>query len=136
VNPQHIRWSDIVSKLASHTTPSPQVVPYEDWLQALTSASEQRPDEVSTLPAIKLLDFFQDIGRSEAKRPTFSTTNTEKVCLSLQACGPVSTKWMLLWMKQWDLDVDDKHPPASAARADSCSPLHSASSLVPTVWQT
>jgi thioester reductase-like protein len=136
VNPQHIRWSDIVSKIASNTTPSPQVVPYEDWLQALTSASEQRLDEVSTLPAMKLLDFFQDTGRGEAKRPTFSTTNTEKVCSSLQACGPVSTRWMLLWMKQWGLSIRDGDSSVRDARADSCSPLHSAASPVPTVWQT
>lgn len=40
VNPQHIQWSDIVSKLASHITPSPQVVPYDDWLQTLALASK------------------------------------------------------------------------------------------------
>jgi thioester reductase-like protein len=136
VNPQHNRWSDIVSEIASNTTPIPQVVPYEDWLQELTIASEQRPYEVSTLPAMKLLDFFQDIGRSEAKRPSFSTTTTEKVCPSLQAFGPVSTKWMLLWMKQWGLDVNGKESSADNVRSDSCSPLHSAAAPVPTVWQT
>lgn len=136
VNPQHIRWSDVVSKLASHTTPSPQVVPYEDWLRALVTASEQRPDDVATLPAMKLLDFFQDIGRSDAKRPTFSTTSTEKSCPSLQACGPVSSEWMLLWMKQWGLDVGGADDSARSARADACSPLHSAVAPVPSVWQT
>lgn len=44
VNPQHIRCSNIVSKLASQTTPSPQITPYENWLQELAIASEQRSE--------------------------------------------------------------------------------------------
>jgi thioester reductase-like protein len=135
VNPQHIRWSDIVSKLASHTAPTPRIVPYKDWLQALTSASEQRTDEVSTLPAMKLLDFFQDIGRSEAKRPIFSTTITEKVCSSLKACGPISATRMLLWMKQWSLDVKDGHSCSRNARPDSPS-LDSSAQVLPKSTRT
>lgn len=84
---------------------------------------------------MKLLDFFQDIGRSEAKRHTFSTTITEKACPSLQACGAVSTKWLLLWMKQWALEIQDEDPRAKDERSDS--PLtHSAVDPVPTVWQS
>jgi len=139
VNPQHIRWRDIVHKLASHTTPRPQVVPYADWLQALKTASEQRADEVSTLPAMKLLDFFQDIGSDVAKRPTFSTSMTAQACPGLQACGPVSTSWLLLWMKQWGLEIKEggEGGESSTKDARSDSPVsHSAATPVPTVWKT
>jgi thioester reductase-like protein len=139
VNPQHIRWRGVVQKLASHTTLSPQIVPYADWLQALTTASEQRTDEVSSLPAMKLLDFFQDIGSDEAKRPTFSTSVTVQACPGLQACGPVSTSWLLLWMKQWGLEIkeggEEGESPTKDARSDS--PVsHSDVAPVPTVWKT
>lgn len=106
VNPHHVQWSDIVSQLASNMVPHPRVVPYEHWLQELTTASEERSDEAANLPAIKLLDFFQDIGRSDAKRPMFATVATERASPSLQECGPVSKSWLLLWMMQWGLDVD------------------------------
>jgi hypothetical protein len=39
-------------------------------------------------------------------------------------------------MKQWGLDTHGKKTSAENARADSCSPLHSAAAPVPTVWQT
>jgi hypothetical protein len=105
VNPHHVEWSNIVSELAAHMAPRPRIVSYDTWLQALVNASEQDADEVADVPAIKLLDFFQDIGRCDAKRPVFSTSLTEKACSSLQTCGPVSVAWMKQWMKQWGLDV-------------------------------
>lgn len=106
VNPQNVQWSDIVSKLASNMLPRPRVVTYEHWLQELTAASEERTEEVESLPAMKLLDFFQDIGRDDAKRPAFSTAVTGRACPSLQECGPVSIPWLSLWMTQWGLDLD------------------------------
>ena len=106
VNPHHVEWSDVVSELASHMTSRPRVVSYDTWLQTLTGASEQHADEVEDVPAIKLLDFFQDIGRCDAKRPTFSTNMTEQACPNLRNGGPVSVDWILLWMKQWGVDIE------------------------------
>lgn len=107
VNPHHVKWSDIVSELAAHMRPQPQVVSYDTWMQALIKSSGQDADKVADVPAIKLLDFFQDIGRCDAKRPIFSTSLTEQACPSLQNCGPVSVTWMKQWMKQWGLDVKE-----------------------------
>jgi hypothetical protein len=107
VNPQHVKWSDLVSELAAHMSPQPRVVSYDSWLQGLIEVSEQGGDKVAEAPAIKLLDFFQDIGRSNAKRPIFSTSLTEQACPSLRACEPVSVAWLKQWMKQWGLDVEE-----------------------------
>jgi thioester reductase-like protein/acyl-CoA synthetase (AMP-forming)/AMP-acid ligase II len=107
VNPRHVEWSSIVSELAALIEPRPRVVAYDTWLQALVDASEQDADKFVDVPAIKLLDFFQDIGRCDAKRPVFSTSFTEKACRSLQKCDPVSVAWMKQWMKQWGLDVQE-----------------------------
>lgn len=106
VNPRVSHWSQMVAEVASCMVPRPEVVPYTDWLAALKNASDQRPDEVESIPAIKLLDFFHDIGRKDAKRPQFATAMTEKACPTLREAGPVSIEWLALWMRQWGMRVD------------------------------
>ena len=85
-------------------------------------ASEQDADNVAGVSAIKLLDFFQDIGRCEAKRPIFSTNLTQQACPSLRTCGPVSAAWVEKWMKQWGLDVKEGGDSDSGGVASKASP--------------
>jgi thioester reductase-like protein len=124
VNPHQVGWSNIVSELAAHMRPRPRVVSYDTWLRALANASEQDADKVVDVPAIKLLDFFQDIGRCDAKRPVFSTSLTEKACLSLRTCGPVSVAWIKQWMKQLGLDVQEGGGSSIEGVASNPSPLN------------
>lgn len=130
VNPHHVKWSDIVSELATHMKPEPRVVSYETWLQALMRAAEQDADKAVDVPAIKLLDFFQDIGRVDAKRPIFSTSLTEQGCPSLRACGPVSVAWMKQWMKQWGLDTEESGDSGIEGVASKASPLDLSTQLL------
>lgn len=123
VNPQRAKWSDLVSGLAGHMTPQPRVVSYDTWLQALIEASEQGTDKVADVPAMKLLDLFQDIGRCDAKRPIFSTSLTEQACPRLRTCGPVSVAWMKRWMKQWGLDIDEGGDSGIRGVASKAPPL-------------
>ncbi|GAB7324293.1 hypothetical protein MBLNU13_g08261t1 [Cladosporium sp. NU13] len=111
VNPRHVKWSDIVSKLAAHMVSQPRVVSYDTWLQAVMVAAGRDTAKFADVPAIKLLDFFQDIGRTDAKRPIFSTSLTEQACPSLRTCGPVSVAWMKQWMKQWGHNIEGDSDP-------------------------
>lgn len=122
VNPHHVKWSDIVSELAAHMRPQPRLVPYDAWLQALVTASEQDAEKVADVSAIKLLDFFQDIGRCDAKRPIFSTSLTQEACPSLRTCESVSVAWVKRWMKQWGRDSKEGRDSDIGGVASQASP--------------
>ncbi|EME43601.1 hypothetical protein DOTSEDRAFT_54369 [Dothistroma septosporum NZE10] len=105
VNPSKVWWKDIVHSLFAGGDGDVQVVQYEDWLRALSEAAE-REDMSDNVPAVRLLGFFGDIGRPEARRPEFSTKLAQRRSSSLKNLEPVSVRWLRQWWRQWQAAVD------------------------------
>lgn len=98
VNPQSVSWSDLASSAAGLLGEGIQIVPYDKWVQEIASSVD---DSSKDLPAAKLIDFFQDIGREEAARSVFSAEKSTRLSTKLRDMQPVSSKWLEHWYHQW-----------------------------------
>ncbi|KAI5356517.1 Putative AMP-dependent synthetase/ligase, fatty acyl-coenzyme A reductase, NAD-binding protein [Septoria linicola] len=89
VNPQSASWSDLASSAAGLLGEGVQIVPYDKWVQEVASSVE---DSSKDLPAAKLIDFFQDIGKEEAARSAFSVErSTQQTPRALITAGNLAS---------------------------------------------
>ena len=102
VNPRTSTWDSLLPTAQHHLGNSPKIVPFAAWLKALKQSSSTTKD-VSLNPAIKLLDFFENLQRNEHRPPpSLETAVTVESSKTLAQLGPVQAEWMERWMKQWN----------------------------------
>lgn len=86
-----------------------RLVKYSEWLEMLCSTtanleSENKEQELSTLPASKLLEFFKDTlvvkGSDQAPRP-FSMTLALENSPSLRSLEAIHDEWIVGWVYDW-----------------------------------
>lgn len=99
VNPQKTQWQDMANAVLPYLDSKLSIVPYSEWLDAFIAAADEPENDVA---AAKLVEFFRDIGRVDAKRPVFSTSVTQVNSPALRDLGPVSVQWIERWLRQWD----------------------------------
>lgn len=84
VNPNPVLLSSVLATVASSLRPPLKVVTYQEWLSALRKTSKQALVDTSANPAIKLLDFFEQMGETgdreadESTNPTAATTRSSR----------------------------------------------------------
>jgi hypothetical protein len=119
VNPNRTPWSDLVSmlrtSLASTAPSNPpsslQEVPLSAWVSQLTHLADQNTSP-TTLPALKLLQFFENMAVAEAGHqdggtnagtadPIFLTSKSEQVSGALRSCEPFCQSWMDANVARW-----------------------------------
>lgn len=100
VNPRKAYWKDVVHDLFENESSDVQIVPFCEWLSSLKEVAE-REDVSDDIPAVKLVGFFDDIGRPDAKRPEFSTSIAQGTSASLRELKSVSIQWLRHWRQQW-----------------------------------
>jgi len=100
LNPQKTHWRDIVHSLADQGDVQAQVVPYSEWHSALLEAAEKE-DMAEGVPAVKLVEFFGEVGQPGAKRPNFCTSAAQERSVLLKDLSPVSLQWLGRWLQQW-----------------------------------
>jgi thioester reductase-like protein len=111
VNPKVTEWGALFPAVQDELGGESKVriVPLEEWVQALeNSASENHGYIVAENPAVKLLDFFKILGKGASRYAETSKLRYEVGRLVRDSpraakLGPVSPKWIRLWMKQWKL---------------------------------
>ncbi|KAE8449261.1 hypothetical protein EG329_008428 [Mollisiaceae sp. DMI_Dod_QoI] len=101
VNPSPIPWSELVSMLQSSAlvlssppTSTLSPIPMEEWVQRLTSLSENgaSPDEI---PGLRLLQFFESmVLEKDEEGKVFETGKTRGISKNLRACGGFNQKWV------------------------------------------
>lgn len=102
VNPHTCTWSSLLPAVQQQLGNSPKIVPFAAWLKALKQSFSTTQD-LSLNPAIKLLEFFENLQRNEHQSPpTLETAATIKSSKTLAELGPVQPEWMERWMKQWN----------------------------------
>ncbi|MCJ1242991.1 hypothetical protein MMC30_000187 [Trapelia coarctata] len=100
-NPHPTTWQGLLPAVRSRFPADAKVIPYETWLRALQdSADSTTEDEVSANPAVKLLDFFEGLAKSEGV-PEMSTEETARRSEAMAGLGPVEGKWVERWMEGW-----------------------------------
>lgn len=104
VNPHVTPWSELLpAVLASFRDNNPpEPVPLRDWVTAL-SQSAAKHEDLDRNPAIKLLDFFEQLASTgEGDVVRFETANTLRVSAALRDLEAVKAEWMGGWMRQWE----------------------------------
>ncbi|KAI7075239.1 acetyl-CoA synthetase-like protein [Hortaea werneckii] len=77
------------------------VVSLPQWVDALARVADSE-DNISQIPAVRLLEFFRGIASEEAQKPVFSTSRSTAHCKMLRDLPPVSVPWFKQWLKQWE----------------------------------
>lgn len=103
INPSTAQWSqDFAPHIQKLLGEDVALVAFEEWVEELSRHAEKDDGDVQdTLPAVKLVDFFQDIARADGKRPVFSLEQSLKESEGLQGLEAVSMEWLEHWWKQW-----------------------------------
>ncbi|KAK2591580.1 hypothetical protein QQS21_010731 [Conoideocrella luteorostrata] len=103
-NSQRINWAKLVPTIAQciGARRDAEIVPLKSWVEALQK-SKSHTEDVKENPAIKLLDFFEDLVNNAANQVLLSTKNTTKASAILCNLEPIQETWMENWMKQWAL---------------------------------
>lgn len=79
-----------------------RLVAFPEWL-ALLRGSAENPIDVETNPAVRLIDFLDDVG-AEAEGPrTLGTERAEAASKALGSVGAVNRAWVRNWMRQWGI---------------------------------
>lgn len=100
VNPKATTWAELVPVVlaALGGTSNVEVVSLEAWLGALRD-SESKTADIAVNPALKLMEFFQDLGNGFA--PELDTKRTARSSPSLAGLSSVQPAWMENWTRQW-----------------------------------
>ena len=102
VNPRTSTWSSLLPAVQQNLGNSPKIVPFIAWLKALKQSASTTQD-LSLNPAVKLLEFFENMQRNEDQcSPTLETAVTVKSSRTLAQLGPVQAEWMERWIEQWN----------------------------------
>ncbi|KAL8729173.1 MAG: hypothetical protein Q9166_004912 [cf. Caloplaca sp. 2 TL-2023] len=108
-NPHPSSWSSLLPTIRSHlSTTTPQhpinIVDYETWLKTLRISSQKMREEdvAEKNPAIKLLDFFEDlVGGEEGAHTVLETKETVRKSETMRCLKGVDGGWMGMWLRQW-----------------------------------
>ena len=98
VNPHSTSWELLLDTIQGQLGSEIKVVPFKTWLTALEGMQDLQ--NIKSMPALKLLNFFQEIKadtslvRYEMKR----VLETSKSMVQLESVNP---KWMSVWLQQW-----------------------------------
>ena len=101
-NPQSVSYKSLLPTLWSYFPPSTRIVPFTHWVSLL----RKRKTDVRDLPAVKLLDWFENLQNTmirfpDARSPVFDTKRALRVCETLRALEGVTPEWINIWMEQW-----------------------------------
>lgn len=100
VNPARTEWAGLLPVVVEHLGVT-EVVPLEEWVAALRRSAVDVEVDVSANPAVKILDFYEDLVTSSGKVVILDTTESVKASPTLAGLGPVELRWMETWLKQW-----------------------------------
>jgi len=104
VNPRTTTWSEVrqdVQKFAGIA----KSVSLREWMKMLEASSRERNGAVvATNPAVKLLDFFRLMSSTEGTSGSrFEVANLVSDSPHAAEMPAVSSAWLRLWIRQWDL---------------------------------
>lgn len=103
VNPHQTSWSSLVAPIKSCYGSAIRETSIFDWIEAIKHASHNSELEVATIPALKILDFFESLAGIQTKSTevTYETQNAVTASKTMAELEPVNQKWIEIWLSQW-----------------------------------
>lgn len=92
VNPSTLLWADLLPHIGSL-----EAVSLQDWVSALRESASESVD-FKMNPAIKLVDFFDDLSRWEGEIKPVQTKLAKAESPSLAQVGPIQFGWVRKWL--------------------------------------
>ena len=101
VNPHSASWQLFIPMILKYIGEKVEVVPLKTWVQAVRDSMANVRDETAQVPAVKLLDFYEDLanGGGMADLEVKETMKHSKTMAELQ---PVTEELMEKWLKEWN----------------------------------
>ena len=102
VNPNIAEWTSLIDSVVKRLGPWIKVVELNDWIDMVAKVNQENTRELAAKPAAKILDFFKDFeGARQARKLKYVADNAIAVSKTLRDIGPVSPRWMEIWLDQW-----------------------------------
>jgi len=101
-NPRMTAWPQLVPTVQACLAPNVKVVSFDACLKALMDSSRGQLGEHDSQanPALKLLDFFPNLGRG-IKAPRFETDVTQGLDETMGGLQGIQGSQMEMWLGQW-----------------------------------
>lgn len=99
VNPSPVPWNDFFQCLKGYCGPSAKFVPLSEWVAKLETYKRTESAEISTKPALKMLNFFA-LMASRGPVARYQTAASEQASKTMGALQPVSQSLMQTWLEQ------------------------------------
>ena len=105
VNPEDVRWEDLLPTVIKHLGSSTKVVTWGEWVDALRQSQENASlVELKQNPGLKLLSFFESLRLEERQSSLEFVLDVELSganSRTLASLEPVNPEWFNLWLRQW-----------------------------------
>ena len=103
VNPQPAQWNDLVNTISGFYHDrgcAMEVVEYHDWLASLKQIDPVF-ENVDRYPGVKLVEFFEDMGRVGNRRVQLATDRAVLRSGSLANVRPLDGRLVGKWLESW-----------------------------------
>ncbi|KAK4955159.1 putative secondary metabolism biosynthetic enzyme [Elasticomyces elasticus] len=106
VNPSAAKWTElaptICEALQRRRGGDVRMSSFQEWTRRLKIVPHT-PQDLSTKPAVKLLDFYESLSAIETRLPRLSTRRTALISRTMSEMKPVDTVLMSVWVNGWDV---------------------------------
>ncbi|KAI1370754.1 hypothetical protein F4677DRAFT_342861 [Hypoxylon crocopeplum] len=114
VNPHTTSWETNFAKNVIASYPrcvSMRPVSFQEWVRVLSDYADKVGSnemvDVDRNPAIRLVDFFVDVAKSDKPARVFVSDNAVRASNTLRDIDVVNCGWINGWMTQWGLKVEN-----------------------------
>jgi hypothetical protein len=101
VNPRTLSWNSLVSAVLSVLGgDNLKIVSYKEWVDTLQKVSFDK-EEIAKKPAVKLLEFFEELLSERGRLPALATVETTKMSDTMRDMQPVNEEMIRKWVTMW-----------------------------------
>jgi hypothetical protein len=101
VNPSATSWESLLPSIQERYNVQP--VSMSEWVDELESITNPSPEDVTTKPALKLLDFYRGLVEGEGTLSApIEVEKTKDASTTMKSMEPISAELMSNWLNQWN----------------------------------
>ncbi|MCJ1394676.1 hypothetical protein MMC18_007556 [Xylographa bjoerkii] len=102
VNPKCTPWRDVIQWFQASMRSQSRIFPLADWIDTLRESDTSDMEEVSSIPALKILDFYEGLQqRATEAGIRYDTTHAQSVSPTFADLSAVNAEWVRIWLDQW-----------------------------------
>lgn len=105
VNPKTADWNDLVPTIQKHW-PTTSIILFSEWIAKLKAIDADSPTNQASMPALKILPFFEGLERGSRRRKdeiqTYETKDSVAASKTMAELNPIDAQAMDTWLRQWN----------------------------------